>query len=152
LELAPEWQPLRSAQNTESGSIKASRGAKKLNDGLSAKQIAENVEDATTDDGDVNWEDMDDSDDSDNSDDSDEFDLWGSMDESDIEDLLSGHNEDERNLLTTLMNTNLDTNRKKEYYPMARATSSTSTAIRTDSFEVLVLDIEVVWSIKKFAP
>lgn len=92
----PERQSSKPARKTESGSLAAGKGAKKLNEGLSAKKITEG---AIPDDGD-------DMDDSDSSHDSDELDSWGSMDDSDIEDMLSGHNEYEPNLMTTLMNTN----------------------------------------------
>lgn len=106
LGVAPEPQSLIPALETESRSIKAIRGAKKLDDGVNPKKITENVEGAITDDGDADWEDMDDSDDSADSDDSDEYGFRNGMDDSDMEDLLSGHGEYERNMLTTLMNTN----------------------------------------------
>lgn len=97
LGVMPDPQAPIPAQKIKSRSIKATRGTKQRNDGVSAKKITENVEGAMTDDGDANWEDMDDSDD---------FGLRDSMTDSDMEDLLSGHGEYERNMLTTLMNTN----------------------------------------------
>jgi len=87
LGVVPEPQSRMPAQKTESGSIIVTRGAPKLNNGISAKKITENVEGAITDD-------------------SDEFGFRDGMDDSDMEDLLSGHGEYERNMLTTLMNTN----------------------------------------------